>query len=194
MKKQRLFPILAMLLFPPTSSMAALPPQGGSMGIARPYASGVKINGPWLGDADYDLSETKGGKASLNDEWRTLTGRVLYQRSRLDYQGSNFSVYTLMMEGFLEFYSRDEVVLRPYLSAGLSYATIDVEALGRDGDDEALVLQLGAGVGVQLLPAVMVDARYRYLHPFDRRLQVYGMPVGMDIAPHNLLIGMRFSF
>jgi len=164
------------------------------MGIARPYASGVKINGPRLGDADYDLSETKGGKASLNDEWRTLTGRVLYQRSRLDYQGSNFSVYTLMTEGMLDFYSRDELLLRPYLSAGLSYATVDAEALGRDGDDETLILQLGAGVGLQLSPAVMVDARYRYIHPFDRRLRVYGMPFEMDVATHNLLIGMRFSF
>jgi opacity protein-like surface antigen len=194
MKELREFLVAIMLLLLPSSSMAAFPQSKGLMGIARPYDSGVKINGPYLGDEDYDISGTKGGKVSLNGDAQSITGRVLYQRSGLDCQGSNFSMYTLMVDGLLGFCLHDEIVVRPYVSAGLNYATIDVEALGRDGDDESLVLQLGAGVGIQLSPTVAVDARYRYLHPFDRRLRVYGMPVEMDIATHNLLIGMRFSF
>jgi opacity protein-like surface antigen len=183
-----------MLMFHPLSAMAAVPQTQTLIGIARPTASGLKINGSLLGDPDYDLSGTRGGKVSLSGEGSRLTARALYQKSVLDYQGSNFSVYTLLVDGMLELCACDELVFRPYVSTGMSYATIDFEALGRDGDDEGLILQFGAGVGIQLSPAVMIDARYRYIHPFDRRLHVYEMPVEMAIGTHNLLFGMRFSF
>ncbi|NTW52598.1 MAG: porin family protein [Chlorobiaceae bacterium] len=183
-----------MLLFRPVSSRAAFPQADRAMGIALPYASGVKVNGSYLGDSDYDLSATRGGKVSANDEGRLLTGRVLNQRSGLDWQGSNFSVLSFMADCMLEFSTRDELVFRPYVSTGLSYGTIDMESLGRDSDDTAMIMQFGAGVGIQLSPEVTLDARYRYLHPFERRMRVEGVPVDMDIGTHNLLFGMRVIF
>ncbi|HWR01487.1 MAG TPA: outer membrane beta-barrel protein [Chlorobaculum sp.] len=176
------------------ASLPSMPQPEGFTGIVLPYAAGVKINGPYLGDADYDLSGSRGGKVSTSDEGRTLTGRVLNQSSGLDFQGSRFSVVTFMADGMLEYRSRDDLVFRPYLSTGLSYATINMDALGRAADDAAMMLQFGAGVGIELSPVVTFDARYRYLHPFDRRMRVEGVPVGMDIGTHNLLFGMKISF
>ncbi len=194
MNKLRAFFVAVLLFFRPLPAIAFLPQPEGFTGIVLPYAAGVKINGPYLGDPDYDLSGTRGGKVSISGEGRTLTGRVLNQSSGLDFQGSHFSVITLMADGMLEYRSRDELVFRPYVSTGLSYATINMDALGREADDTAMMLQFGAGVGIQLSPVVTIDARYRYLHPFDRRMRVEGVPVGMDIGTHNLLFGMKISF
>ncbi|NTU57401.1 MAG: outer membrane beta-barrel protein [Chlorobiaceae bacterium] len=188
------FLVIAMLLFRHSSAVAVGSQPESFTGIAWPCKSGVKINGPSLGDADYDISRTKGGKVSLKGEKGSLVGRAVYQGSGLDFQGSTFSVFTLSADGMLECRNADGLVFRPYISSGLSYATIDVERLGMDADDTAFILQFGAGVGIQLSPLVIVDARYRYIHPFDRLMQVDALPVRLDSGTHNLLIGMRFMF
>lgn len=161
-------------------------------GVALLNGSGLRINGAYLGDADYDVSKTRGGCISVSRDGRSLTGRVLRQSSGLDNMGSSFSALSLL--GELSFDSLvHDIHLRPYVSSGASYAKIDVEALGEDGIDEVLLMQIGAGAAIELSPVVTFDLRYRYFFPMNRDMHVGERPIDIDIGTHNVLLGLRLK-
>lgn len=54
----------------------------------------------------------------------------------------------------------------------MSYANVDVDALGDDGSDGLFAFQLGAGVGFQVSPTVTVDAKYRYFASADPEIEI----------------------
>lgn len=165
-----------------------------SGGIVVSGMSGVRLNGPYLGDAEYDASGTIGGALSTRRHGRSLSGRVAYQKSPLDLSGSDLAVLSVMADGALEIRASNSL-LKPYISTGISYAMLDVERFGNAGADAVMALQLGAGVGLLLSESIMIDARYRYFSPMDEgRMNVRGVPVQMDLGAHNLLVGMRLNF
>jgi opacity protein-like surface antigen len=186
---RRLFPAV-ILFFQPDTVMAAFP--AGSTGIAVPSAQGITIDGSRLGNADYDLSKPQGGTLPLTG---TLSGRVVSQSTDLDDKGSRFSAITLMLENkFAETPDEAFPLFNPSVSAGMSYASMDVEVLGREADDAAWILQFGAGMEIRVSSGVTFDLRYRYLRPFERTLWLDGMPTSIGIDAHNLLVGMRIGF
>jgi opacity protein-like surface antigen len=190
-----LFSLLLLLL--PRVVMAVYPE--GSTGIALPSALGITIDGSRLGDADYDLSKPRSGVFPLTGKDGAISGRFVSQSTDLDDKGSHFSVVSVLLESRLTENPNDAFPLFcPTILAGLSYASLDVEDLGRNaaaGDDDATwILQFGAGVELRMSSAVTFDLRYRYLLPFERTLWLDGMPASIGIAPHNLLVGMRIDF
>jgi len=152
--------------------------------------SGLRINGAYLGDADYDVSKTIGGSRSVSRHGRTFTGRVVRQKSGLDNLGSSFSVLSLLGEASLDLHLNG-IHLRPSVSTGASYAKIDVEALGDDGIDEVVLMQIGAGAAIELSPVVTFDFRYRYFFPINRERHLGERPIDIDISSHNVLVGLR---
>ncbi|NTW54613.1 MAG: porin family protein [Chlorobaculum sp.] len=186
--------LFALLLFClPGAARAEFP--SGASGIAIPSAQGITIDGSRLGDADYDLSKPRGGKLPLFGGGNGLSGRALSQSTELDDAGSRFSALTIMVaKNFTDNEDENFPIFRPAVSAGMSYASMDVEVLGADADDAAWILQLSAAMEIRLSPDVTLDLRYRYLKPFEETLWLEGVPESIGIEPHNLLVGVRVGF
>lgn len=162
---------------------------------ATPAAGyGVRLDGPYMGDADYDVSKVAGGVLSVSRDGRTLSGSVQLRKRGFDYIGSGISFVSVSADGSMEL-----VVLRrrviPWLSTGISYGRVGFETLSRDVEDNSMaIVQFGAGIGVPVSPGVMFETRYRYFAPVDSEALIDGRPVDLEIDRHNLLMGVRFQF
>jgi len=165
----------------------------GSAGFAFFNGSGVRINGVYVGDADYDTGETFSGSVSFDSDSVLLEGEVAYQKNEIDSWGSGVSVLSFMANGYPAFRKNVRAVV-PYVSAGLSFASIDAEYPGNHGDHAVIALRLGAGVGIQVAPAVRLDARYRYFSVADPEFDDGGTIREIDIDCHNVLAGLRLTF
>ncbi len=157
---------------------------------------GVRLDGPYLGDADYDVSKVAGGALSTSRDGRTLTGSVQLRKREFDYIGSGISFVSVSADGSMEVVVMNRRVI-PWLSTGISYGRVGVETLpgeGEDNDNSMAILQIGAGFGVPVSPGVMFETRYRYFAPVDREALIDGRPVDLEIDRHNLLMGVRFQF
>ena len=193
MKQTRRLFFAFMIFCLPVVARAEFP--SGASGIAVPSEHGITIDGSRLGDAEYDLSKPRGGKLPLFGVQSGLSGRALSQSTELDNAGSRFSALTIMIEkNFAESADEEFPCFIPSVSAGMSYASMDVEVLGADADDSAWILQLGAAVAIRMSPGVTFDLRYRYLKPFEETLWLEGVPESIGIEPHNLLVGVRVGF
>jgi opacity protein-like surface antigen len=176
-----------------SASYAATPYVGGSAGFAFLNSSEVKINGAYVGEADYDTGEAFSGAIGLDNDGYRLEGEVAYQKNDIDNWGSDVSVLSVMANGYLDFQISNSKIT-PFVSAGISYAKVDVEYLGDDGDDSVLAFQLGAGIGFQISPTVTLDAKYRYFSTGSPEFEVGGNTLEMDIDSHNILLGLRVKF
>lgn len=80
----------------------------------------------------------------------------------------------------------------PFVSCGVGYAKVELEAFGNTFDDEALAYQVGGGVSFSFNPAVSLDIKYRYFAVPSLELVVDAEEV--DFASHNVYGGLRFNF
>jgi len=188
-----LFFISVLALFFSSHARAATPYVGGSTGFAFLSGDKLTINGPYLGDPEYDSGAAFSGALGMDYDGYRLEGEVAYQKNEIDNLGSDVSVLSFMANGYLDFqFERSRIV--PFVSAGLSYAKVDVDALGEDGSDGVLAVQVGAGVGFQVSSQVTIDAKYRYFASADPDIELGAKTYEMDINSHNLLFGFRVSF
>jgi len=188
-----LFFILSLLLLLSAHARAATPYVGGSTGFAFLNGDKLIIKGPYLGDPEYDSGAVFSGALGMDYDGYRLEGEVAYQKNEIDNLGSDVSVLSFMANGYLDFqFERSRIV--PFVSAGLSYAKVDVDALGEDGSDGVLAVQVGAGVGFQVSSQVTIDAKYRYFASADPDIELGAKTYEMDINSHNLLFGFRVSF
>jgi opacity protein-like surface antigen len=188
-----LFFISAFVLFFSSHARAATPYVGGSTGFAFLSGDKLTINGPYLGDPEYDSGAAFSGALGMDYDGYRVEGEVAYQKNEIDNLGSDVSVLSFMANGYLDFQlERSRIV--PFVSAGLSYAKVDVDALGEDGSDGVLAVQVGAGVGFQVSSHVTIDAKYRYFASADPDIELGTKTYEMDIHSHNLLFGFRVSF
>ncbi len=172
---------------------AATPYVGGSTGFAFLNGDKLTINGMYLGDPEYDTGAAFSGALGMDFDGYRLEGEVAYQKNEIDNLGSDVSVLSVMVNGYLDFQFEKSKII-PFISAGVSYANVDVDALGDDGSDGLLAFQLGAGVGFQVSPTVTVDAKYRYFTAADPEIEIGSSKLEMDINSHNLLFGFRVCF
>lgn len=173
------------LALPGTPAYPAAPAGGGV---------GVRLDGPYLGDADYDVSKVAGGVLSTSRDGRTLSGSVQLRKREFDCLGSGISFVSVSADGSMEVVVMNRRVI-PWLSTGISYGRVGVETLPREGEDSSMaILQIGAGFGVPVSPDVIIETRYRYFAPVDRDALIDGRPVDLEIDRHNLLMGVRFRF
>lgn len=191
MARRTLLTILSLFLLP--GSAPAARPQVLS-GIARPLADGITIDGARLGDAEYDLSRPLGGRFSMAAAGRGLSCRALYQKSDLDFAGTSFSAVSLLLEHTSALLAGVDRRLTTRFGAGLSYATMRSEVLGRDADDRMWIFQTGVALAMRVSPTVMLDLRYRHLWPRSGRMRLADKPVGVDIDAQHFLVGVRAGF
>jgi hypothetical protein len=169
--------------------------QEKATGIAVPVARSLAINGPRLGDADYDPSHPKRGRLYLTGRDGWLLCRAVYQSTALDDKGSTFSVLTLVLESRTDSKEKANRSFTPRFSAGVSYAAMDIEVLDDDDADHVLWIgQLSGGFGVELTQEFTLDIRYRYLVPFDTMMTLSARPFSADVDRNNFLVGLRARF
>ncbi|MGB0132191.1 outer membrane protein [Chlorobium sp.] len=173
--------------------LAATPYVGGSKGFAFPNGEKISINGSCLGDPQYDTGAAFSGVFGKDYDGYRLGGEVAYQKNEIDNLGSDVSVFSVIANGYLNCRLEQHKVT-PFLSAGLSYAKVSVDALGARGSDGVVTLQLGAGVGFQVSSGVTIDAKYRYFAGVDPGIELGSRNIEMDIDNHNFLFGLRAGF
>lgn len=173
--------------------LAATPYVGGSAGFAFFSGDRLTINGSCLGDPQYDTGAAFSGAFGRDYDGYRLGGEVAYQKNEIDNLGSDVSVFSVIANGHLD-YRFEQRKITPFLSAGLSYAKVSVDALGERGSDGVLAVQLGAGVGFQVSRRVTIDAKYRYFAAADPTIELGSRTFEMDIDNHNILFGLRAGF
>lgn len=185
--------VLVSTLFLASNALAAVPYVGGSAGFAFFSGDKLKLNGTYLCDSKYDTGAAFSGALGLEYDGYRLEGEVAYQQNEIDNLGSDVSVFSIMANGYLDFQLEQRKII-PFVSAGISYANVNVDALGNDGSDGVIAFQFGAGVGLQVSRQVTLDAKYRYFTAPDPRIELGSNTLEMDINSHNILFGCRVSF
>lgn len=183
---------LLLMLCAPVSLKAAWPEK--ATGIAVPVAHGIAINGPRFGDADYDPSHPAQLRVHLtgNDGW--LWCRALHQSTDLDDKSSTFSAVTLELENWSGQKGSATTSIVPRFTAGVSYASVDVEMIEDDGDHVVWIAQFSGGFGVLLTQEITFDIRYRYLVPLDETMMLDEHPLSVEFDRHNFIVGLRARF
>ncbi|MBN1279084.1 MAG: acyloxyacyl hydrolase [Chlorobium sp.] len=188
-----LFFVLILFFFGTASADSATPYVGGSTGFAFLNGDKLTLNGTYLADPEYDTGAAFSGSLGMDYDGYRVEGEVAYQKNEIDNLGSDVSVLSFMANGYLDFQMERSRII-PFVSAGVSYAKVDVDTLGDDGSDGVFAFQLGAGAGFQISSRVTIDAKYRYFASADPEIELGQKKYQMDINSHNLLFGFRMSF
>ena len=172
---------------------AATPYIGGSTGFAFFSCDRLTLHGTYLGDPEYDTGAAFSGAVGIDFDGYRFEGEVAYQKNEIDNLGSGVSVFSIMANGCFDFLL-EQSRITPFVSAGVSYANVDVDVLGNDCSDGVFAFQLGAGIGVEVMKHLVIDAKYRYFISFDPTIKIGPNTLQMDIDSHNLLLGFRVRF
>jgi opacity protein-like surface antigen len=102
--------------------------------------------------------------------------------------GGDVTSLSVLFNGYYDFLEGS--AFRPYITAGVGQARLDVQVEGDSGDDSALAYQFGAGVSYDMSENVTLDFRYRYFATAD--VDFYGLEI--ENTGHSVLFGVRYSF
>ena len=103
----------------------------------------------------------------------------------------------MVLNGYYDFTNSSNFT--PYVSAGLGFSKIeanDYNIIGSgepdlNDDDTVFAYQVGAGVGYAVNAQFTIDVKYRYFAAEDAKLFE---TAEVEIASHDLLLGLRFNF
>ena len=105
--------------------------------------------------------------------------------------GDSMSATSLMANAFYDFDTGGS--WRPYLGGGIGATVITLDtASGIDDDDTVFAAQLGAGVGFQATPSLVISFDYRFFFTDDPEFSTLGF--GAEYMSHTLAVGLRFHF
>jgi opacity protein-like surface antigen len=195
MRKYVLFLICCCFLVTlPAHSMAASGLYGSvNAGGAWLADQDWSMNGAYLGKAEYDTGYSVGVAFGYMKDAFRVEGEIAYQTNDQDTFNNNphpgdFDVITYLVNGYFDFDMGG--AFTPYVTAGIGAATVNFSEPGFDEDDTVFAYQLGAGVGIAMSEALILDFRYRYLATQDAELDIYEA----ETASHNLTVGLRMNF
>lgn len=107
------------------------------------------------------------------------------------------SVWALLANVYYDF--RNSSTVTPYLTAGLGVADVEVSSLRlsstgesflKGDDDVVFAYQLGAGIGYQVSPGIVLDMKYRYFATSEPEFKT----ARSEFASHQFYVGARFFF
>jgi len=200
--------VLAML-FTGLDAQATLPYVSGAVGLGYLTDSAVEVDGDHIADLSYDSGFLVTAAVGLDAGVYRLEAEAGYQTNDLNKYtevggpdeataDGSLEIFTVLANGYLDFGMPDST-LKPYVTAGAGIATIGLESTSDFGgvvdvDETVFAYQLGAGLGFELSPGVMMDIRYRYFAAADPEFKVDGDKWDVDVDSHNLMLGMRVGF
>lgn len=105
--------------------------------------------------------------------------------------GDSMSAFTFMANAFYDFDTGSS--WRPYVGGGLGIAVVTLDpATGSEDDDTVFAGQLGAGVGFDITPQVILTFDYRLIVTEDPTFSTLGFT--SEYLGHTLAVGARFHF
>ena len=154
-------------------------------------------------ELSYDPGFTVGAAAGYDFGSVRLEGELSYQQNDFDEITATITIpgegsgsggigvdgdvtnLLILCNGYYDF--RKGSALRPYITAGIGYAFIDIE----DESDSVFAYQVGLGLSYAMNDNITWDLKYRYLGTSD--LEVAGVG-DVEYSAHSLNLGLRFNF
>jgi len=199
MKKGILGLACCFLLALPALSLAASGWYGAiGVGAAWVADSDVTVDGVFDGTAEFDTGYAVGGTLGYMIDYFRYEGEISYMASDMDtYDGdpadAEIDALTFLANGYLDFDIGGP--LTPYITGGIGASNIEISEPGyTDEDDTVFTYQVGAGVGYAVSETVTLDCRYRYISGQDMEFSEGGSTAEVEVASHNLTIGLRMGF
>jgi outer membrane immunogenic protein len=99
-------------------------------------------------------------------------------------------------------YDVDLGKVKPYLGGGVGAASVSAGKVGvgpvtiANNSDTVFAFQLGAGVGYEIVPAIVLTLDYRYIQTSDPTFKdlVLGTRFQSEYHAHDLRLGARYQF
>jgi opacity protein-like surface antigen len=200
---------LLVMLFTGSNAHAVSPYVSGSVGLGYMTDSEVDVSGVHAADLEYDSGFLVTGAVGVKADMYRLEAEVGYQTNDLNkftepgstgeaVTDGSLNTFSVLANGYLDFGMTDSKIV-PFVTAGVGLASVGLESTSDFGgdidvDDTVLAYQLGAGMGIELSPSVMMDVRYRYFATADPEFDVDGEKLKLDVDSHNVMLGMRVGF
>jgi outer membrane immunogenic protein len=209
--------LLLVLIFPASLSWAAAPGPyleiegyGAWMSDSKNQTDTGTFNTAYAGGTGwgvalgYDLADAHPalghGRVELEAASRRNSVKKLsFAEGSLSASGA-VKVKSLMANTIVEHHDQTRWV--PYLALGAGYAEVSIDRVQTAGTDfidagtaDVFAYQLGAGVGFELGDHLTLDVGYRYFATLKPKLKLAdGSSFKMDLASHNLLVGLRLKY
>jgi len=188
----------------PLAQAAADPYVSLSAGLALLQNSDIKEGGVTDEDAiEYGTGYAVNGALGLDGGMYRLEGAVGYQTNDIevtpggpvdDDDDVSLSILSFMANGYIDLGMNGSVV-EPYVMAGAGVANVTLSDEGEDEGDTVFAYQLGAGVGIQATPNVVLDLGYRYFATADVTYdEIPDGEIDVTVASHNIMAGVRVAF
>lgn len=188
----------------PIAQAVANPYVGLSAGIALLQNSDIKADGLTDEDAiEYATGYAVNGALGLDGGMYRIEGAVGYQANDIDVTPGgpvdddddvSLSILSFLANGYIDIGMSGSVV-EPYVMAGAGIANVTLSDEGVDESSTAFAYQLGAGVGIQATPNVVLDLGYRYFATADVTYdEIPDGEMDVTVASHNIMAGVRVGF
>lgn len=198
---------VALLVFfasAPLAQAVANPYVGLSAGIALLQNSDIKADGLTEEDAiEYATGYAVNGALGLDGGMYRIEGAVGYQANDIDVTPGgpvdddddvSLSILSFLANGYIDIGMSGSVV-EPYVMAGAGIANVTLSDDDVDESSTAFAYQLGAGVGIQATPNVVLDLGYRYFATADVTYdEIPDGEMDVTVASHNIMAGVRVGF
>ena len=171
------------------------------------YISG-DVGASWFNDITTNsggtLSTTGGVNAlgALGVKWcdtYRLEAEFGYQRNNLDKVTESTGVVrnvsgfhsatSVLANGYYDFNTGS---IKPYLTAGLGWASVGINGSANSETRSAFAYQFGAGLSIPLSKNIDIDARYRYFRTSTVHTDYWND--SYQIASNSVLAGLRIGF
>lgn len=160
------------------------------------YVSG-NVGAAWFNDItpqNQGSVSTKGGINAMGalglkfcDTYR-LEAEGGYQRNNLSSASGFLSATSVLANGYYDFSAYS---VKPYLTAGLGWASVGGNGLGFSDSQSVFAYQFGAGIAIPVAKNIDIDARYRYFRTSTINPDNIE---GFQISSNSVLAGLRVGF
>jgi len=198
MKKKFISMIFCLLLLTPAMSQAAGLYGAVGVGAAWVSDSDVNVDGFFVGTAKFDTGYSVGAAVGYMREPFRLEGELSYMANDMDtFDGyptsAEIDALTFLANGYFDFNTGGPI--KPYVTAGIGTSRIEISEPGYpDEDDTVFVYQVGFGIGYELSNSLILDGRYRFMSGQNMEFSEGGSTVEVEVASHNITVGVRIPF
>jgi len=179
---------------------------GGNLGLN--ILGDTSLSGAVSLPISYDPGPMFGGVFGYDFGMIRFDAEITYRDNDIDVIGVNAegstSALSYMVNGYFDIPTH--LALRPYVGAGIGFATVSVNdaiipgippfpAPVADDSDTVFAYQLSTGVGLEISRTTTLTLGYRYFATGDPdMIDASGAPFSTEYQSHEFSVGVRFLF
>ena len=110
--------------------------------------------------------------------------------SNTKHSSGSISVTAYMLNGYVDFQNKTKFT--PYILVGIGYAQSRADSFGVLEEDSQCAYQVGAGVGIALSDAIVLDFKYKFFSTFDQFQ--FANEQEPDYINNQVQAGIRYNF